>query len=285
MPVKKLSFKGDTGKRKRTTADPSTSSPYDPPLNPPTQHLEDVQDNEETWTTAAQAADLNGPLVVSLTYDTDLPVALSADARGSIFTSPLPSTLEPSEVRQVFVLAQIPTGTSNTSEKQYSLKSGGCAKYLGADRFGSMTCDSDAIAEAHRWRLVQRPDGWALQSSYDRYLSIQPRKSKKQKSEHVLGRDELEDVQGGFEIRCDAEDIGFCETLTLRTQPQHRLIQSAATSKNSVTKYTTKIELEKKVGRKLQVDELQTLKQAEKIGELGEAILDMRVKGRSDKFG
>lgn len=300
MSIKKLSFKGDTKKRKR-------AAPYDTEKRSSsvakTSTKSATDDNEDVWTNASQEFDLNGPVVISFTYDTGHPVALSSDTRGSIFTLPLPTSLEPSEVRQVFILTQVPTGIKNPIEREYSLKSGCCGKYLGTDRFGAMTCDSDAIAEQYRWKVHHRPDGWALQSVFDTYLSIQPTKSSKLK----LDTDNQDDGAvkeageegggqgagergrggGGLEVRCDVSEIGFCETFTLLSQPQHRLTDPSNphSSHNAKFRPSSTSELEKKVGRKLSAEEVAELRKAERDGALGEAVLDMRVKSRSDKFG
>lgn len=281
MSVKRLSFKGDTRKRKRVNLVPSEE-------NIITKRLaKEQQANEEnTWTTASSMEDLNGPLIITFMYDEGYPIALSLDPRGSLFTSALPTSLEPNDVRQVFVIATIPTGKATASEKRYSLKSGGCARYLGADRIGSLSCDSDAISDSHYWTLVQRPDGWALRSPYDLYLSIQPKQIRNEPSESSVDQNNTKGTgKGGYDIRCDSEDVGFCEAFLLRTQPQHRIAQTSATRHSANTTFTTRLELEKRVGRKLEDEELQSLRKAEKAGDLGEAILDMRVKGRSDKFG
>lgn len=262
MSIKKLSFKGDSvKKRKRTVTKSSTTST--------TAEQSGTVDDEEGWLDADCLEDITGPTIVLFNYET--PVSLCADSRGSVFTLPLdpvPSSLsdaEPHDVRQVFIassLAGRPAGS-------ISLKNGVTGRYVSTDRFGNTKCDANAIGGAEEWTAIKRPDGWSLQSAFDSFLSI--------------------DKAGA--VRSDAQEIGFCETFKIRIQARTRAkrIRDSGTTTNSqhgkALPSLSKKDLETKCGRTLSLAEVDLLRDAQRQGSLSEAVLDMRVKGKSDKFG
>lgn len=264
MSTKKLSFKGDAPrKRKRAAVPKSSVDSTSLSAVPATSKVSAKSKDDEGWLDAETLEDINGPIMVAYRFDDA--VSLVSDIRGSVFTihiDPVPKLLSdatPHDVRQVYVASPIlsrPVGV-------VSLKNGATGKYLGTDRFGDVRCEKDAISPAEEWTMVKRPDGWSIQSAFDSFLSISK-----------------------TGVRGDAQEIGFCETFKIRIQAQNRSkkAKTSIAGASSMT-LTTKKELEDKCDRKLDLEELEKLRTAERNGELGEAILDMRVKGRSDKFG
>ena len=101
---------------------------------------------------------------------------------------------------------------------------------------------------------------------------------------------------GKTEIRGDAESVGFNETFTLRIQARLRKKVKTVTATRSEQKLT-KRELEEmylyitlpfllifRAGRSLTDEQVKTLRQAKKDGQLSGALLDIRTKSKSDKY-
>ncbi|ORY76973.1 FRG1-like family-domain-containing protein [Protomyces lactucae-debilis] len=264
--TKRLSFKGDIGPAtKRKRKEPREGSVKEE------KAVAGPKEEEEGWVTAVAQEDLHGPLM--LCYNLDRAVAVSSDANGRVFVTDLEcpegrlSMVEPHEVRQVFVVARLP---QDNGALQVTLKSS-MGQYMSSDRFGKVQCTSDAVGPAETWELIKRPDGWAFQSANDLFLSIG-------RSKGATGKEV---------VRCDAESIGFCETFTVRTQARYRQAPPATKTPTTTGKprVASKKELEAMAGRTLTMDQVDDLRAAERDGTLHEAILDVRVKGKSDKFG
>ena len=86
-----------------------------------------------------------------------------------------------------------------------------------------------------------------------------------------------------LEIRGDAESISFNTTLRIRMQARFKPRLKANKESKSREKITRK-ELEEAVGRRLEEDEVRKLKKARVRGDYHEAILDVRIKGKHDKY-
>ncbi len=85
------------------------------------------------------------------------------------------------------------------------------------------------------------------------------------------------------EVRGDAESISFNTTLRVRMQARFKPKLKANKESKAREKISRK-ELEEAVGRKLDDDEAKRLKKARVQGNYHEAILDVRVKGKHDKY-
>ncbi|GAO46797.1 actin-crosslinking protein [Saitoella complicata NRRL Y-17804] len=258
MPSK-LSFKGEKPKkRKRTAGEDALDRPSAKPTKP--QIEDEPEEQEDGWVDARLLEELNGPVLIAFAGHT--PVALAADTAGKVFVSNLDSpatSMEPHDVRQVFVAAEI------AGSKKYSLKSAQ-GKYLSCDKFGLLSCVKEAIGPQETWTPILKTDGdgWCFQNAYEKFLSCD------------------ENAKGGtMEIRGDAESVGFCETFKLRIQARFRKREVKETGK---TDRISTAELEKLAGRKLKEHEIKNLKKAYREGGFQEALLDVRVKGKSDKF-
>lgn len=85
------------------------------------------------------------------------------------------------------------------------------------------------------------------------------------------------------EVRGDAELISFNTTLRIRMQARFKPKLKASKESKAREKISRK-ELEDVVGRRLNDDEVKRLKKARVQGDYHEAILDVRVKGKHDKY-
>ena len=85
------------------------------------------------------------------------------------------------------------------------------------------------------------------------------------------------------EIRGDAESVSFNTTFRIRMQARFKPRIKANKESKTREKISRK-ELEEVVGRRLEEDEVRRLKKARVHGDYHEAILDVRVKGKHDKY-
>lgn len=90
-------------------------------------------------------------------------------------------------------------------------------------------------------------------------------------------------TEDGMDIRGDADAITFNTTVRIRMQARFKPKLKASKELKAKEKVSKK-ELEEVVGRRLDDDEVQKLKKARVQGDYHEAILDVRVKGKHDKY-
>ncbi len=85
------------------------------------------------------------------------------------------------------------------------------------------------------------------------------------------------------EIRGDAESISFNTTLVIRMQARFKP-RLKANKESKIREKISRKELEEVAGRRLEDDEVKRLKKARVQGDYHEAILDIKVKGKHDKY-
>jgi protein FRG1 len=285
MPVKPLSFKGDkkpSKKRKHRTEDePSFQS---------NTTTDEVSTEDSEWTTPDNPSDLTGPVLMIL--PTSPPTALASDAHGSIFASPLenlidgvPETSEPHDVRQVWVASSVPgTGSTGEGTREIGFKSshGG---YLSCDSIGVLGAKREArgmeegfvveqfeIEGKVRWRMRTAASKSSEGESGRRYISTTTKDTATSNSKSV-----------SVSIRGDGEADSPSTYMIVKMQAKFK----PRVQQNKEIKAKEKIsrkELEQAVGRRLEDDEVKRLKRAKKDGTFYEEVLDVRVKGKHDKF-
>lgn len=261
--VKALTFKGDKKpkKRKRTQHEAEDEeAPASKQLLPVSETVED----DDNWVSAEALTDITGP--VMLVLPTKDPVTcLATDSMGKVFASPIenmvedaPSTAEPHLVSQVWVATRV-VG----SERDFTLK-GHHGRYLGCDKYGICSATREAISPEETLKLspVEDENGlFDIQTIRSTYISIS-------KEETVRG---------------DAEDSSESTHVRIRMQarfkPKHK-VEKAEKVRSKISRK----ELEEEVGRKLDDYEAKKLKRARKDGTYHEALLDVKVKGKHDKF-
>lgn len=86
-----------------------------------------------------------------------------------------------------------------------------------------------------------------------------------------------------IEIRGDASTITFESTLRVRMQARFKP-QIKASKESKAKEKISRKELEATVGRRLEDHEVRRLKKAKREGNYYEEVLDVRVKGKHDKF-
>lgn len=86
------------------------------------------------------------------------------------------------------------------------------------------------------------------------------------------------------EVRGDETEITFNTTLRVRMQARFKPRLKASKEEKAREKISRR-ELEEAAGRRLDEDEVKLLKRARREGNYHEALLDLKVKSKHDKFG
>lgn len=247
--VKPLSFKGDPKSKKRK------HRPTSPPPSALTNTTSDAAslDEDQTWTSPSNPSDLTGPttLLVSGSF-------LSADPAGKIFLSPTEDD-EPTDVRQVWLT----TRPKDSNVFALRSSSGG---YLSCTSSGDLHALPTARGEREGWEILPHPSSssFILRSGAGGFLSLSP----DSKSKSIL--------------RIVDEESQATE-VTVKMQSRFLPTVKAAKVEKAYEKIS-RSQMEKDAGRKLDDEEAKRLKRARKEGGYNEAMLDVRQRGRHDKF-
>lgn len=139
--------------------------------------------------------------------------------------------------------------------------------YLSCDNIGILSAIHEAISPEESYTCIASPDTpgtFSVQTGRDKFLTVS-------------------DGDNVPEIRGDAESISFSTTLRIRMQARYKP-RLKANKESKARKKISRKELEEVVGRRLEDEEVRKLKKARVQGDYHEAILDVRVKGKHDKY-
>ncbi|KAL8757854.1 MAG: hypothetical protein Q9199_001925 [Rusavskia elegans] len=258
--VKPLAFKGEKAKAKKRKAALITE---DGPEEKRIRELASDTHEDDSWVNADSSGDISGPVVIIL--PSVKPTCVACDAAGKVFTSELenlvegdPATAEPHDIRQVWIASRI-AGTDNICFKGHH------QRYLSSDNIGSLSARNEAISPEETFICIASIDTtgtFSIQTPRETFISMS---------------------DNGKDIRGDAETISFNTTVRIRMQARFKPKLKANKELKAKEKISKK-ELENAVGRKLDVDEVRTLKKARVEGDYHEKLLDVRVKGKHDKY-
>lgn len=147
-------------------------------------------------------------------------------------------------------------------------------RYLTSDKHGLLSATSSAVSHYESFLAIPSPD---IQGSF----SLQTGGGD---TESFLCVKESTGSKGGrVEIRGDAESISFETTLRIRMQARFKP-RIRATKESKAYEKISRKDLEVAVGRKLDDEEVRRLRKARREGYFHEEVLDVRVKGKHDKF-
>lgn len=262
--VKALSFKGDRKVKKRKR-EPKDGEDVDADGSTPVTNASATNDDaDDTWVVAEAASDIAGPIIFVLPTT---PVScLGCDLNGKTFSSEIenivegdPASAEPHDVRQVWVANRV-AGTQSFTFKGHH------GRYLGCDKFGVLSATKEAVSPEESFiciPVVDHPATFTIQTQREKFLTID------------------DDVKGlsRVSIRGDGEDIGFKTTFRIRMQARFKPRLKASKEEKARERISRK-ELESMVGRRLDDDQVMTLKKARREGNFHEAMLDVKVKGK-----
>ncbi|KFY15587.1 hypothetical protein V492_01880 [Pseudogymnoascus sp. VKM F-4246] len=268
--VKALSFKGDpkTKKRKRVDTAAKFGEASKELTTDAAGPVEDTPASDDSWVSAEATTDIEGPIVFVL--PSEPPTCIACDTNGQVFASPLeniidgdPSTAEPHDVRQVWVASRV-AGTENFSFKGHH------GRYLSCDKLGVLTAQTEAVSPLESFLTfptASTPETFQIQNLRDQYITI----AAPAKNSAVP------------QLRGDAADVSFNTTLRIRMQARFKPRLKRGKEDKAKEKISRK-ELEEAVGRKLEDDEVRKLKRARREGNYHEALLDVKVKSKHDKY-
>ncbi|MCJ1237812.1 hypothetical protein MMC14_005799 [Varicellaria rhodocarpa] len=286
--VKPLAFKGEKKSKKRKRTESGKNDDNDEVLSKAlviTDVASATVEEDDSWVTAEAPNDVTGPVIFAL--PTTQPSCIACDANGKVFTSEIENivegdlaTAEPHDVRQVWVANRV-AGTEYVSFKghhgryttfedkvfRYWLIFEPHCRYIGCDKFGILSATREAISAEESFLCIPSPETpgtFNIQTQRDGFLIVN------------------EDTKTP-ELRGDAETISFTTTFRIRMQARYKPRLKANKESKAREKISRK-ELEEVVGRRLEDHEVKRLKKARREGDYHETILDVRVKGKHDKF-
>ena len=139
--------------------------------------------------------------------------------------------------------------------------------YLSCDKIGLLSATREAISPEESFLCISSPETpgtFSVQTVREKFLT-------------VIEKSQISEIRG------DAESVSFNTTLRIRMQARFKPRLKANKESKTREKISRK-ELEEVVGRRLEEDEVRRLKKARVQGDYHEAILDVRVKGKHDKY-
>ncbi|KAL2125053.1 hypothetical protein VTJ04DRAFT_1418 [Mycothermus thermophilus] len=284
--VKPLTFKGDKKPKKRKRTEATDTQDADTSSSSKRQLVKSSADDadkdpaaaaaeDDTWVSADLVSDVSGPVMFVL--PSSPPCALACDPAGKVFAMPIeniidgnPSTAEPHDVRQVWVANRVP-GTDHFRFKGHH------GKYLSCDKIGLLSATADAVSALESFNIIPTPDTpgtFQLQTLRDTFITVkEPSSSSSSKKPP--------------EIRGDQDSITFHTTLRIRMQARFKPKRKGegASKEEKAKEHISRRELEAAAGRKLDDDEVRMLRRARREGNYREALLDIKVKSKHDKWG
>lgn len=288
--VKPLSFKGDKKVKKRKHRELAESSADQDGTFAPDSG------DDHSWSSPADASELAGPALIVL--PTLPPTCLAFDPLGTVFASRLenliegdPKTAEPHDVQQVWVASRVAGMAPN--EINFKASHGG---YLSCDQYGILGAKREARGREEAFFVENTTDEdgktWfqlrcaatttSSKTEDQRYLSAPAETSTSSKDP-----DNAQDAprkKVSIALRGDGERSSPDTLLILRMQssfkPQSHESKEATKTKEKVSRQ----ELETAAGRSLTDEEARRLKKAKREGTYHSAILDIRAKGKHDKY-
>ncbi len=141
------------------------------------------------------------------------------------------------------------------------------SSYLTCDKIGLLSATREAISPEESFLCIPSPETpgtFSIQTVREKFLAVS-------------------DETKVPEIRGDAESVSFNTTLRIRMQARFKPMLKANKEQKTKEKISKK-ELEEVVGRKLEDEEVRRLKKARVQGDYHEAMLDIKVKGKHDKY-
>lgn len=167
-------------------------------------------------------------------------------------------------------------------------------RYLSCDKYGILSATAAAVSPYESFIAIQPPDSpgmLALQTrggegETDTFLTINEKPtttttSRKNNDDDDNDNNNTNNKQ--IQIRGDATSITYSTTLRIRMQARFKP-RIKASKENKAKEKISRKELEATVGRRLEDHEVKRLKKAKREGNYYEEILDVRVKGKHDKF-
>lgn len=143
------------------------------------------------------------------------------------------------------------------------------ARYLSSDKIGLLSATTEAVSALESFNVIptaDTPGTFQIQTQRDTLLTIKIK------------------ANSAVDIRGDADSTTFNTTFRIRMQARFKPKFKASKEEKALAKISRK-ELEDAVGRRLEEDEVRKLKRARREGDYHEKLLELKVKGKHDKYG
>lgn len=144
-------------------------------------------------------------------------------------------------------------------------------RYLGCDQYGFLSAQREAVSPEETFKITPSPTETGL-------FNISNTRTDKTRFIAVSSSDKTP-----TEIRGDADEPDESTAIRIRMQarfkPKHKVEKA-----EKVRAKISRKELEDEVGRRLEDEEVRKLKKARREGDYHEVVLDVKVKGKHDKF-
>jgi protein FRG1 len=153
---------------------------------------------------------------------------------------------------------------AGTSTDELALR-GHHGRFLAVDAQGALNAAREAVGVEESFQVVVAgAGGMALMTGREAFVGA--------------------DERGGVvKVRGDLDGIEFRSTLRVRMQARFKPKLRVAKEERERVKVSRK-ELEGMVGRRLEEEEVRLLKRARREGNFHEVLLDVKIKGKHDKF-
>lgn len=154
----------------------------------------------------------------------------------------------------------------------YKLIDYGMDRYLSCDTYGLLSATASAISTHESFLIHPDPD---ISGAF----SLQTQGGEGEIERFVSTRESAR----GVEIRGDETSLSFSTTMRVRMQARFKP-QIKANRETKAREKVSRKELEELVGRKLDEDEVRRLRKARREGDFHEVVLEVKVKGKHDRF-
>jgi protein FRG1 len=316
-PSKKRKRTDPTTADAADAADPSSSTALT------TTSAADAAPADDAWVTADAPSDLAGPLLLVLPTTPPTALAADAAGAvfalpiENILDGDA-ATAEPHDVRMVWVARRatlaapsapapassaspaalaagaaaatdgatvvvVGTGAAGAASDELALRAHH-GRFLAVDAAGALSCSREAVGVEETFRVVAAgagAGGMALMTARELFVGIDEVEGKGKRRGGGGGGDEAATTTA--RVRGDLDAVEFRSTLRVRMQARFKPRLRGAREERERAKVSWK-ELEAMVGRRLGEDEVRTLKRARRRGNFHEVLLDVKVKGKHDKF-
>ena len=143
---------------------------------------------------------------------------------------------------------------------------------MSCDKIGLLSATSEAVSPLESFNIIptsDTPGAFQLQTLRDTFLTIKESTTDKGGS--------------SIELRGDADEISLDSAVRIRMQARFKPRLKASKEEKALAKIS-RSQLEEAVGRRLNEDEVKTLKRARKEGDYHERLLEIKVKNKHDKY-
>jgi protein FRG1 len=177
-------------------------------------------------------------------------------------------------------VVEVGTGAAGAASDELALRAHH-GRFLAVDAAGALSAGREAVGREETFRCVPAADAgagaMALMTARELFVGVD--------EEGGAGKGKRRGGEEGSSVRVrgDVDGVEFRSTLRVRMQARFKPKLRGAKEEREKAKVSWK-ELEGMVGRKLGEEEVRVLKRARRKGNFHEVLLDVKIKGKHDKY-